>query len=156
MTTTPITIERANSSAIAGAPTAQNAAVQFNINYPAGWATANFHKIRIHNITATAELSTTGDMGFDLNFFGKDTYQSTGVDTTAEDFMGSVSFAMSDSELITGSAMFRYTKDLADSPMFYEDLDMSGEVHVSLVVRTATDFAAADSIKITLMVEPIF
>ena len=148
------TIEAVKSNVITGL-VAQNAGTSFNVSFPEGWSNAQISKIKIHNVSVTAELSTTGDMGFDLNLFGKDTYQTTGLVTTDEDFMGNISFEIRESETITGSSLIRYTKDFADSPILYQDLDNTGEIHITLVVRTATSFAAADSLTVTFMVSPV-
>lgn len=149
------TIEAMKSDIITGL-VAQDDGKNINVSYPEGWGTAQIQKIKIHNVSVTAELSTTGDMAFDINLFGKDTHEDTGLVTTAEDFMGMIRFVVGDSETIdTGGASFRYTKDFSDNPILYQDLDNSGELHITIVPRTATSFAAADSITITFMVEPI-
>jgi hypothetical protein len=125
-----------------------------NLSFPDGWGTANIHKMRIHQVIMTIDnTNTTALVPFYINLFGTSS-GAAGID--AENWQGRIEFAEADFEQIASAGLYRGMKDLTQNPLYYVDIDHSGQLHVTLEnTDGATTWHADDEVQITFIVEPI-
>jgi len=133
---------------------ADNAAENQSISFPDYWATAGVQKVRIHGVTGSFEAGDTASvMAFDILFWGTDGYnEATGA---VEKLQGIVTFAAADIEKIGAEDVERFSKTFAEAPMFYEDQDLTSELHITLVNRAGGAFHADDTLTLTFQLEAI-
>lgn len=93
------------------------------------------------------------NLSWELQWYQADTFQN--ADPEVDSFLSYWLFAAADGVQVAGTGLYRYYVDGLAIP--YRDSDGSGEMHLSLVNRSATskNAGATGEIKVTLGVEPM-
>lgn len=110
---------------------AQDAEERENITLPEAIAAGRHCRSRLSSIT----LITDQNLNWELFLWGRNTFGDPS-DFDLNSFIGRWRFDIADGVQIAGAGPFYYYEDNLIIP--YEDLDMLGQLHVSLVNRTAT------------------
>ena len=134
---------------------AQNAIENESLSFPSDYSTVNIIKLKINSIAVQADFTNTATtLDFEVVFWNTDGYSNADLDT--DGYIASVLFSNSDARQIAGTGQYYYESENSfKSPIYYEDADGTGELHVGLVNRSATTFHADDTIKLSFVVEPI-
>lgn len=112
---------------------AQDAEERENIVLPQALGSANFRRAR-SRLKALRILSDQ-NLAWEIDLYGKDTFGDP-ADLDSNSWIGRWGFQAADGLRIAGAGPYLYYIDGLDVP--YEDQDATGELHVSLVNRSAT------------------
>ena len=131
---------------------AQNAEERENIVLPQALGSANFRRARSR--LKALRIISVENLAWEINLYGKDSFGSE-LDIDLMGFIARWAFQAADGLQIAGAGPYLYYIDGLDIP--YEDADATGELHVSLVNRSAAgkSAAAAGNIVVAFIFDPL-
>jgi len=94
-------------------------------------------------------IVSTEQKAWEVQFYGSDLFATGDADT--EKYLGSKIFAEGDGQRVGGAGLYKY--DSGNLNMYYKDFDASGELHISLVNRSATAKTVDAGGYLTVLVE---
>lgn len=127
---------------------AQNAGIAANLVVPKSVARQGDVSASLWGLI----ILSVQNLAWEVWVFGRDTVNSGVIGS--EVFLGRWTFATSDAVQIAGTGLYHYAKSGLDIP--YRDYDLSGELHLVLVNRSAAakNATTTGAVKITAVLQP--
>jgi hypothetical protein len=113
---------------------AQNAGEAEDIAIPGAGSSAGDYSLRGYLYIREIHLWADQNLSWEVQFWADDDYDETDVDLDA--FLGSYTFAVADGLQNAGTGLYRYSQTKLE--LSYVDRDVTGEIHIKLVNRSAT------------------
>lgn len=130
---------------------AQNAIDYEDLAFPTDFSTTQMQKLLIHQISVMSDQA----LNWDITLWSDDGRADTS-DIDSDAHIITISFLASDATQVAGANQYYYKYEPVQ-PIFYEDKDNSGELHVGLINRsvTAKDAIATSGFRVKFRVEPV-
>ena len=128
----------------------QHAVEAENIGFPGDWDTIGIQKVEILGVSVISDQQ----LAWDIKFYGKDTHAVT-TDLDSDFFEKTLKLDASDGIQEAGANQYYYDLDPSFFPFIYHDEDVTSELHVTLVNRSATAKTAGAAGEVVIIIHAI-